>query len=104
MKKFKYKPGKIRVSKETKINMIDEIEHRLTMFANENYIEPQLNHLDEDPRYDHIRDAYDLEHEIQGTDYMINLLVHLKQEREKELEHHLKEIYKFSLDLSSKKL
>jgi hypothetical protein len=91
---YKYKqPGKIKISRETKINMIDMLDETLTEFAGQNYTEPKLSDW-EHPHYENILDLNDLYREIQGADYLIEQLKKLKAERVKETDKLLKKISK----------
>jgi hypothetical protein len=85
-------PGKIKISHETKVDLIDLIEVTLTDIAVENYTEPKLS--TDHPRYYNILDLNDLHREIQGADYLIELLQKIKVERAKDIDKLLKRINK----------
>jgi hypothetical protein len=83
-------PGKIKISRETRVDFIDMIDVTLTDIASENYTEPKLSA--DDKRTENILDLNDLYREIQGADYLIELLQKIKVERAKQADKLLKKI------------
>jgi hypothetical protein len=85
-------PGKIKISHETKVDLIDLIDVTLADIAVENNTEPKLS--TDDPHYYNILDLNDLYREIRGADYLIELLQKIKVERAKQADKLLKRINK----------
>jgi len=85
-------PGKIKISRETKISIIDIFDDIICDFASDNYTEPKLS--DDHPHYEKVLDLNDLYREIQGADYLIEQLQKLKTERAKQADKLLKKISK----------
>ena len=85
-------PGKIKISHETRVDFIDLIDVTLTDIASQNYTEPKLS--EDDKRDENILDLNDLYREIQGADYLIELLQKIKVERAKQADKLLKRINK----------
>jgi hypothetical protein len=86
------KPSKIRVSRERKVDILDLLETTLSDITNENYTNPKVS-VDH-PHYENILDLNDLYREIQGADYVIELLKKLKAERAKDADKLLKKVFK----------
>jgi hypothetical protein len=88
---YKYKqPGKIKVSRETKENVLDLLDTTLHDFANDNYTEPKI-FINSD-HHEKVLDLNDLYREIQGVDYLIEQLQKIKTERTKEASKLLKQV------------
>jgi hypothetical protein len=85
-------PGKIKISFEMKEDLLDLLDTTLHDIANDNYTEPKLS--TEDSHYENILDLNDLYREIQGADYLIELLQKIKVERAKQADKLLKRINK----------
>jgi len=85
-------PGKIRISRERKVDILDLLDTTLGDVSNDNYTNLKVGayHL----HADSMLDLNDLYREIQGADYMIEVLQKLKAERAKEVDKLLKKIYK----------
>ena len=92
MKTTYKQPGKIRISKERKEDIIDILDEIICDFASDNYTEPKLS--DDHPHYEKVLDLNDLYREIQGADYLIEQLQKLKAERAKDADKLLKKISK----------
>jgi len=93
MKNTTYKtPSKIRISRERKVDILDLLETTLSDITNENYTNPKVS-VDH-PHYENILDLNDLHREIQGADYVIELLQKLKAERAKDADKLLKKVFK----------
>ena len=85
-------PGKIKITRETKADILDVLDEALYGITSRNYTELKL--LETDPCYEHILDLNDLYREIQGADYLIELLQKIKVERAKQADKLLKRINK----------
>jgi hypothetical protein len=71
-------PGKIRISKERKVDFLDILDTILGDIARDNYTLPP-------GRYDEkVMDLNDIYREIQGVSYLVGLLQDIKTERLKE--------------------
>jgi len=93
--KNKYKqPGKIKISKETRVDFIDMIDFTLTDIAQQNYTDPKVTDEDTLNTLETILDLNDLYREIQGADYLIGLLKIIKDGRTREVNKLLKKIKK----------
>jgi hypothetical protein len=88
---YKYKqPSKIKVSRETKENILDLLDTTLHDFANDNYTEPK-SFINSD-HHEKVLDLNDLYRELQGVDYLIEQLQKIKVERTKEASKLLKQV------------
>jgi len=85
-------PGKIKISRETKISIIDIFDDIICDLAAHESTEPKLS--DDHPHYEKVLDLNDLYREIQGADYLIEQLQKLKTERAKQADKLLKKISK----------
>ena len=85
-------PGKIKITKKTKADILDVLDGTLYGIADRNYTEPKLPETD--PCYENILDLNDLHREIQGADYLIEQLQKIKVLRAKEADKLLKRIKK----------
>jgi hypothetical protein len=83
-------PGKIKISKETKVGILDLLDTTLHEIANNNYTEPKF-FINSD-HHEKVLDLNDLYREIQGADYIIEVLQKIKVERTKEASKLLKKI------------
>jgi hypothetical protein len=91
--KITYKqPGKIRISRDRKVDILDLLDITLGDISNDNYTNLKVGAYH--PHADTMLDLNDLYREIQGADYMIEVLQKLKAERAKEVDKLLKKIYK----------
>ena len=86
------KPSKIRISKERKEDIFDILYELLVEISNDNYTNLKVGAYH--PHADNMLDLNDLYREIQGADYMIEVLQKLKAERVKETAKLLKKISK----------
>ena len=75
-----------------KEDLLDLLDTTLHDIANDNYTEPKLSA--DDKRDENILDLNDLYREIQGADYLIELLQKIKVERAKQADKLLKKINK----------
>jgi hypothetical protein len=85
-------PGKIRILRERKVDIIDLLDVTLGDISNEGYTDPKVS-VDH-PHYENILDLNDLYREIQGADYIIEQLQKLKAERAKQADKLLKKVFK----------
>ena len=85
-------PGKIRISKERKEDVVDILYELLVEISSDNYTNLKVGAYH--PHADNMLDLNDLYREIQGADYMIEVLQKLKAERVKETDKLLKKISK----------
>lgn len=83
-------PSKIKISRESKVDILDLLDTTLHEIANDNYTEPKLHYTD--PCYEDIEDLNDIHREIQGADYLIEQLQKIKIDRTKEANKLLKRI------------
>jgi geranylgeranyl pyrophosphate synthase len=83
-------PGKIRVSRESRVDILDLLETILNDIANDNYTEPRS--FIGTSHHEKVLDLNDLYREIQGIDYVTQLLQKLKEERNKEVDKLLKKV------------
>jgi hypothetical protein len=86
-KKYK-KPSKIKISRETKVDILDLLDTTLHEIANDNYTEPKS--FISTSHHEKVLDLNDLYREIQGADYLIEQLQKIKIERTKEVDRLLK--------------
>ena len=86
------KPSKIRISKERKVDILDLLDTTLTDISSDNYTNLKVGAYH--PHADNMLDLNDLYREIQGADYMIEVLQKLKAERAKQADKLLKRISK----------
>ena len=90
---IKYKrPGKIRISKDRKVDILDILDEVLVEISSDNYTNLKVGAYH--PHADNMLDLNDLYREIQGADYMIEVLYKLKGERFKQADKLLKKISK----------
>ena len=92
MKTTYKRPGKIRISKERKEDVVDILYELLVEISRDNYTNLKVGAYH--PHADNMLDLNDLYREIQGADYMIEVLQKLKAERVKETAKLLKKISK----------
>jgi hypothetical protein len=92
MKTTYKQPGKIKISRETRVDFIDLIDYTLTDIATQNYTDPKIS--TDDPSIDNVLDLNDLYREIQGAEYLIGLLKIIKDGRTREVNKLLKKIKK----------
>ena len=92
MKTAYKQPSKIRISKERKEDIIDILYELLVEISNDNHTDIKVS--DVHPHLENMLDLNDLYREIQGADYMIEVLQKLKAERVKETDKLLKKISK----------
>jgi len=85
-------PGKIRISKDRKFDLLDLLDVTLQDISSDNYTDLKVGAYH--PHADNMLDLNDLYREIQGADYMIEVLEKLKAERTKEVNKLLKKISK----------
>jgi hypothetical protein len=83
-------PSKIKISKETKVGILDLLDTTLHEIANDNYTEPKS--FIGTSHHEKVLDLNDLYREIQGADYIIEQLQKIKIERTKEVDRLLKKI------------
>jgi hypothetical protein len=83
-------PRKIRVSRESRIDILDLLETILNDIANDNYTEPRS--FISTSHHEKVLDLNDLYREIQGIDYVTQLLQKLKVERTQEANKLLKKV------------
>jgi len=86
------KPSKIRISRESKVDILDILDEMLMEISSHNYTDIKVS--DVHPHLENMLDLNDLYREIQGADYMIEVLQKLKAERVKETAKLLKKISK----------
>jgi hypothetical protein len=89
MKPYKL-PRKIRVSRESQVDILDLLETILNDIANDNYTEPRS--FISTSHHEKVLDLNDLYREIQGIDYVTQLLQKLKEERTREANKLLKKV------------
>ena len=90
---IKYKrPGKIRISKARKVDILDILDEVLVEISSDNYTNLKVGAYH--PHADNMLDLNELYREIQGADYMIEVLQKLKAERAKQADKLLKKISK----------
>ena len=92
MKTTYKKPSKIRISKDRKVDIIDILDEVLMEISSDNYTNLKVGAYH--PHADNMLDLNDLYREIQGADYMIEVLYKLKGERFKQADKLLKKISK----------
>jgi hypothetical protein len=92
MKTAYKKPSKIRISKERKEDVVDILYELLVEISSDNYTNLKVGAYH--PHADNMLDLNDLYREIQGADYMIEVLQKLKAERVKETAKLMKKISK----------
>ena len=83
-------PGKIKISREAKVGILDLLDTTLNEIANNNYAEPKF-FINSD-HHEKVLDLNDLYREIQGADYLIEQLQKIKIERTKEVDKLLKQV------------
>ena len=83
-------PSKIKISRETKEDILDLLDTTLHDIANDNYTEPKS--FISTSHHEKVLDLNDLYREIQGADYLIEQLQKIKIERTKEADKLLKKI------------
>ena len=83
-------PSKIKISRESKVDILDLLDTTLHEIANDNYTEPKS--FISTSHHEKILDLNDLYREIQGADYLIEVLQKIKVERTKEASKLLKRI------------
>jgi hypothetical protein len=86
------KPGKIRISKDRKVDILDILDEVLVEISSDNYTNLKVGAYH--PHADNMLDLNDLYREIQGADYLIEVLQKLKAERAKQADKLLKKISK----------
>ena len=92
MKTTYKRPSKIRISKERKVDILDLLDTTLTDISSDNYTNLKVGAYH--PHADNMLDLNDLYREIQGADYIIEVLYKLKGERFKQADKLLKKISK----------
>ena len=92
MKTTYKRPGKIRISKERKVDILDLLDTTLTDISSDNYTNLKVGAYH--PHAENMLDLNDLYREIQGADYMIEVLQKLKAERAKDADRLLKKVFK----------
>ena len=92
MNKAYKQPGKIRISKDRKVDILDLLDTTLGDISSDNYTNLKVGAYH--PHADNMLDLNDLYREIQGADYMIEVLQKLKAERVKETDKLVKKISK----------
>jgi hypothetical protein len=90
MKTTYKKPSKIRISRDRKVDILDILDEVLVEISSDNYTNLKVGAYH--PHADSMLDLNDLYREIQGADYMIEMLQKLKAERAKEIDKLLKKI------------
>jgi hypothetical protein len=83
-------PSKIKISRDTKVDILDLLDTTLHEIANDNYTEPKF-FINSD-HHEKVLDLNDLYREIQGADYLIEHLQKIKIERSKEVDRLLKQV------------
>jgi len=83
-------PGKIKISKEAKVDILDILDEMLVEISSHNYTDIKVS--DVHPHLENMLDLNDLYREIQGADYLIEQLQKIKIERIKETDSLLKQI------------
>jgi hypothetical protein len=92
MKTTYKKPSKIRISRERKVDILDLLDTTLTDISSDNYTNLKVGAYH--PHAGNMLDLNDLYREIQGADYMIEVLQKLKGERFKQADRLLKKVFK----------
>ena len=92
MKTTYKQPGKIRISKDRKVDILDILDEVLVEISSDNYTNLKVGAYH--PHAENMLDLNDLYREIQGADYMIEVLQKLKAERAKQADKLLKKISK----------
>jgi len=92
MKTTYKQPGKIRISRDRKVDILDLLDTTLVDISNDNYTNLKVGAYH--PHADAMLDLNDLYREIQGADYVVEVLKKLKAERTKEVARLLKKISK----------
>jgi hypothetical protein len=92
MKTTYKQPGKIRISKDRKVDILDILDEVIVEISSDNYTNLKVGAYH--PHADNMLDLNDLYREIQGADYMIEVLQKLKAERAKQADKLLKKISK----------
>jgi len=90
MKTTYKQPSKIRISRDRKVDILDILDEVLVEISGDNYTNLKVGAYH--PHADSMLDLNDLYREIQGADYMIEMLQKLKAERAKEIDKLLKKI------------
>jgi len=90
MNKTYKQPIKIKISRESKVDILDLLDTTLHEIANDNYTEPKS--FISTSHHEKVLDLNDLYREIQGADYLIEQLQKIKIERTKETNKLLKKI------------
>jgi hypothetical protein len=90
MKTTYKQPSKIRISRDRKVDILDILDEVLVEISSDNYTNLKVGAYH--PHADSMLDLNDLHREIQGADYMIEMLQKLKAERAKEIDKLLKKI------------
>jgi hypothetical protein len=85
-------PGKIKISKERKVDIIDILDDIIGDIANDAFFNPKLSV--NDSNYENIANLNDIHRELQGIDFIAVELQKLKIERTKEANNLLKKIIK----------
>ena len=83
-------PSKIKISRESKEDILDLLDTTLHEIANDNYTEPK--YFISTSHHEKVLDLNDLYREIQGADYLIEQLQKIKIERTKEVDRLLKQV------------
>jgi hypothetical protein len=92
MKTTYKQPGKIRIPKDRKVDILDILDEVLVEISSDNYTNLKVGAYH--PHAENMLDLNDLYREIQGADYMIEVLQKLKFERAKQADKLLKRISK----------
>ena len=92
MKTTYKQPGKIRISKDRKVDILDILDEVLVEISSDNYTNLKVGAYH--PHAEDMLDLNDLYREIRGADYMIEVLQKLKFERAKQADKLLKKISK----------
>jgi hypothetical protein len=90
MKTTYKQPSKIRISRDRKVDILDILDEVLVEISSDNYTNLKVGAYH--PHADSMLDLNDLYREIQGADFMIEVLQKLKAERAKEIDKLLKKI------------
>ena len=83
-------PSKIKISRESKVDILDILDEMLVEISSHNYTDIKVS--DVHPHLENMLDLNDLYREIQGADYLIEVLQKIKIERTKEASKLLKKI------------
>ena len=92
MKTAYKQPSKIRISRESKVDILDILDEMLVEISSHNYTDIKVS--DVHPHLENMLDLNDIHREIQGADYLIELLQKIKAERVKERDKLTKKILK----------